>query len=147
MHDPDRGHQKAVKWILQYIKSTVDIGLIFKKDVADKQECIGYVNSDYAWDFDKRQSTMGYVFTLSQVPVSWRSTLQSTVALSTLEAEYMAMTEVMKEAIWIQGLLDDLGSIRICWRSIVSMSAIYLAKHQVYHVRMKHIDVRFHFVW
>ena len=99
MLDPDRDHQKAVKWILQYIKSTVDIGLIFKKDVANKQECIGYVNSDYTWDLDKRQSTMGYVFTLSQVPVSWHSTLQSTVALSTLEAEYMAMTEVMKEAI------------------------------------------------
>jgi len=42
---------------------------------------------------------MVYVFTLSQAPVSWRFTLQSTVALSTMEAEYMAMTEAMKEAI------------------------------------------------
>jgi len=49
------------------------------------------------------------VFTLSQVPVSWHSTLQSTVTLSTIEVEYMAMTEAMKEAIWLQGLLDDLG--------------------------------------
>jgi len=49
------------------------------------------------------------VFTLSQVPVSWYSILQPTVALSTTEAEYMAMTEAMKEAIWLQGLLDDLG--------------------------------------
>jgi len=48
------------------------------------------------------------VFTLSQVAVSWRSTLQYIVALSTTEAKYMAMTEAMKEAIWLQGLLDDL---------------------------------------
>ena len=47
--------------------------------------------------------------TLAKAPVSWKSTLQSTVALSTTEAEYMAMTEAVKEAIWLQGLLDDLG--------------------------------------
>jgi len=51
----------------------------------------------------------GIVFTLSQAPVSWRSTLQSTVALFTTKAKYMAMTEAMKETIWLQGLLDDLG--------------------------------------
>ena len=50
----------------------------------------------------------GYVFTLSQTPVSWRSILQSTVALSTIEAKYMAVTETIKEVILLQGLLDDL---------------------------------------
>ena len=54
-----------------YIKDTVDVGLIFEKDFAGKQECTGYMDSDYAGDFDKRQSTIGYVFTLSQAPVSW----------------------------------------------------------------------------
>ena len=49
------------------------------------------------------------VFTFSKAPVSWKSTLQSTVALSTTEAEYKAITEAVKEAIWLQGLLDDLG--------------------------------------
>jgi len=60
---------------------------------------IRYVDSDYAEDLDKCRSIKGYVFTLFQVPVSWHSTLQSTVALSTTEVEYMAMTEAMKEAI------------------------------------------------
>ena len=82
--------------------------MLFEKDSIGKQECIGYVDYDYAGDLDKRQSTTGYVFTLFQAPVSWRSILQSTVTLSTIETEYMAMTEVMKEAIWFQGLLDDL---------------------------------------
>ena len=65
--------------------------MVFEKDFTGKQECIEYVDSDYAGDLDKRRSTMGYVFTLSQALVSWRSILQAAVALSTLEAEYMAM--------------------------------------------------------
>ena len=67
------------------------------------------MDSDYVGDLDKRWSITGYVFTLSQVSVSWRCILQFTVALSTIEAEYMALTEAIKEAIWLQGLMDDLG--------------------------------------
>ena len=72
MHDLDMGHWEAVKWILRYIKGTIDVGLVFKKDSTGKQECIGYVDSDYAGDLDKCQSTMGYVFTLAQARVCWR---------------------------------------------------------------------------
>jgi len=56
---------------------------VFKKDDSGKQDCIGYVNSDYAGDLDRRQSITGYVYTLSQSLVSWRYTLQSMGALST----------------------------------------------------------------
>ena len=70
-----------------------------------------------------------------------------TVALSTAEAEYIAMTEVMKQAIWLQGLLDDLGIEHDLLKiNCDSMSVIYLAKNQLYYARTKHIDVRFHFV-
>ena len=70
MHDLGRSHWKTVQWILRYIKDTIDIGLIFKNDVAGKQDCIGYIDSDYAGDLDKHQSTIGYMFTLSQAPVN-----------------------------------------------------------------------------
>lgn len=77
----------------------------------------------------------------------WKSTLQSTVALSTTEAEYMALTEAVKEAIWLGGLLDELG---VSQKQVSiysdSQSAICLAKNPVFHVRTKHIDVRYHFV-
>ena len=53
MHDPDKGHWEAVRWILRYIKGTIDVGLVFMKDVASKQECTDYVGSDYAGDLDK----------------------------------------------------------------------------------------------
>ena len=83
MHDPGQDHWEAVKSILRYIKGTIDVGLVFEKDSTGKQDYIGYVDSDYAGELDKRRSTTGYVFTLSQAPISWRSILQSTVALST----------------------------------------------------------------
>ena len=75
MHDPGHGHWEAVKGILRYIKGTIDVGLVFEKDSTGKQDCIGYVDSDYAGDLDKRRSTTGYVFTFSKAPVSWRSIL------------------------------------------------------------------------
>ena len=60
----------------------------------------------------------------------------------------MAMMEAMKEAIWLQGLLDDLGIDQDLLKiNCDSMSAIYLVKNQVYHASTKHIDVRFHFIW
>jgi len=126
----------------------VDVGLLFEKDVGGKQECTCYVDSDYAGDLDKRRSTTRYVFTLSQAPMSWHCTLQCTIALSTTKAEYMALTETVNEVIWFQSLMDDLGIEQGFLRvHCDSMSAIYLAKNQVYHARTKHIDVKYHFVW
>ncbi|VVA40018.1 PREDICTED: Retrovirus-related, partial [Prunus dulcis] len=90
MHNPGKGHWQAVKWILRYILGTVDVGLLFQHDKVTGQCVVGYVDSDYAGDLDKRRSTTGFVFTIAGGPVSWRSILQSTVALSTTEAEYMA---------------------------------------------------------
>ena len=87
------------------------------------------------------------VFTLSQLPVSWRYTLQSTIALLTTEAKYMALTDVVKESIWLQSLMDDLRIEQdFLWVHCDNMSVIYLAKNQVYHIRSKHIDVKYHFV-
>ena len=136
-----------MKWIIRYIKGAIDVGFVFKKDVTVKQMCIKYIDSDYAEDLDKCRSATGYVFTLSQALVSRYFTLQSSVALSTMEAEYMAMTEAMKEAIWLQKLFDDLEIDHDLLKiNCDSMSAIYLTKNQVYYVKTKHIDVRFHFV-
>ncbi|KAK8278123.1 hypothetical protein V6Z12_D09G019700 [Gossypium hirsutum] len=147
MHNPGKGHWQAVKWILRYILKTVDVGLLFKQDTTLGKGVIGYVDSDYAGDLDKRRSTTGYVFTLAGGPISWKSTLQSTVALSTTEAEYMAVIEAVKEAIWLQGMVKTLGLVQEHINLYCdSQSAIHLEKNQVYHARTKHIDVRFHFV-
>jgi hypothetical protein len=71
--------------------------------------------------------------------------IQSTVAMSTIEAEYMAVAEAIKEALWLTGLVKELGIQQVGVSLYCdSQSAIYLAKNQVYHARTKHIDVRFH---
>ncbi|KAE8673805.1 hypothetical protein F3Y22_tig00111772pilonHSYRG00229 [Hibiscus syriacus] len=69
----------------------------------------GYVDSDYAGDLDNRRSTTGYVFTLGGGPICWKSTVQSIVTLSTTEAEYMTVAEAVKEALWLTGLVKELG--------------------------------------
>ena len=134
-----------MKRIFRYLKGISDVGLIYGGD----RECLvsGYSDSDYAGDVDTRRSMTGYVFTLGGSVVSWKATLQSTVTLSTTEAEYMALTEASKESIWLKGLVGDLGIHQE--QAIVycdSLSAICLAKDQVHHERTKHIDVRYHFL-
>lgn len=79
--------------------------------------------------------------------MSWKATLQHTLDLSTTEAEYMALTKATKEAIWLKGLTGDLGISQD--QALVycdSMSAICLAKDQLFHDQTKHIDVCYHFI-
>nr|GEY72248.1 retrovirus-related Pol polyprotein from transposon TNT 1-94 [Tanacetum cinerariifolium] len=145
MHNPRQGHWQDVKWILWYIHHTVDVGLVFEH--GSSQWVAGYRDSDYARDLDKRRSTTGYVFTLEKAQISWKSTLQSTTTLSTTKVEYMVMTEAVKEAIWLQGLLSKLGiKQKFVTMHSDSQSAIHITKNQVYHARSKHIDVRYHFI-
>ncbi|KAG8481139.1 hypothetical protein CXB51_025904 [Gossypium anomalum] len=108
---------------------------------------IGYVDADFAGDLDRRRSLTGYVFTIGGCAISWKATLQTTVALSTTEAEYMTITEACKEAIWLKGLFSELNEdLQISTVFCDSQSAIFLTKDQMFHERTKHIDVRYHFV-
>ena len=144
MANPGSVHWQAVKWMLRCLKGTSSHGIVFERRHEDICIC-GFVDSDYAGDLNKRRSTTGYVFTCSGGPISWRSMLQSISALSTTEAEYMALTEAAKEAIWLRRLASDLGlqqnSMAV---QCDSQSAICLAKNQVFHARTKHIEVRYH---
>ncbi|PHT37730.1 hypothetical protein CQW23_21303 [Capsicum baccatum] len=69
----------------------------------NKDRGIGYVDSDFTGDHDKKRSLIGYVFAIGCCAISWKATLQTTVSLSTSEAEYMAITEAFKEAILVEG--------------------------------------------
>ncbi|KAE8715006.1 hypothetical protein F3Y22_tig00110187pilonHSYRG00417 [Hibiscus syriacus] len=102
----------------------------------------GYVDLYYACDLDNRRH--GF-FTLGGGPICWKSIVQSVVALSTTEAEYMAAAEAAKEALWLTGLVKELGVQQGGVQLLCdNQSVIHLAKNQVYRVRTKHIDVRFH---
>ena len=69
----------------------------------------GFVDSDFIADMDKRRSITGYVFILNGGAVSWKASLQSVIALSTIEAEYIALTEAVKEAKWLSELVYEFG--------------------------------------
>nr|GEW54883.1 retrovirus-related Pol polyprotein from transposon TNT 1-94 [Tanacetum cinerariifolium] len=137
----DRKHDKL--FLSQ--KRTSDVGLIY---VGEREYLVsGYSDSDYVADLDARRSFTGYVFTIGNSVVSWKATLPPSVALCTIEAEYIALTEAAKEGIWLKGLIGDLGfpqdqATVFC----DSMSAICLNKDKVYHDRTKHIDARYHFI-
>ena len=106
----------------------------------------GFVDADYAGNIDTRKSLTGYLFTVFGGAVSWKA-VQSVVAFSTTEAEYMAMTEAVKEVIWLKGITEELAMYRC--KVVVycdNQSVIHLAKNRSFHERSKHIDVRLHFV-
>lgn len=145
MGKPLMVHWQAVKWVLRYIQGSHDTRLKFKGE--GEFVVTGYCDSDYSADLDKRRSITGYAFTVGGNVISWRSGLQPVVALSTTEAEYISLTEAAKEAIWLKGLMNELGfkqgAVEI---HCDSQSAIALAKNAVHHERTKHIQRRFHFI-
>ncbi|GKC84586.1 retrovirus-related pol polyprotein from transposon TNT 1-94, partial [Tanacetum coccineum] len=145
--NPGKNHWEAVKWILKYLKGTADVGLVYGRDQGKHVDVDGFVDADYAKDPDKGRSITGYVFMVHGCVVSWKATLQHVVALSTTEAEYMALTEAVKESIWLKGLLIELG---VNLRSVVvncdNQSAIHLSRNAMFHERTKHINVRYHFI-
>ncbi|KAH9701426.1 hypothetical protein KPL71_024990 [Citrus sinensis] len=144
MANPGGEHWIAVKRILRYIRGTSDVALCYE---GSEFTVRGYVDSDFAGDLDKRKFTTGYVFTLAGAAVSWVSKLQTVVALSTTEAEYMAATQVCKEAIWIQWLLEELGHKQQKIHVFCdSQSALHIARNPAFHSKTKHIGVQYHFV-
>ncbi|XP_047940899.1 secreted RxLR effector protein 161-like [Salvia hispanica] len=146
MADLGNEHWQALKWIMKYLVGTQDLGLLFcTKDGEDG--LIGYCDADYAANIDSRKSQSAYIFKLFGTAISWKSNLQSVVALSTTEAEYISMAEAVKEAKWLKGILGDFGVVQEAVTILCdNNSAISLAKHQTFHERSKHIDIKLHFV-
>ncbi|KAH9741648.1 hypothetical protein KPL70_002701 [Citrus sinensis] len=144
MANPGGEHLIAVKRILRYIRGTSDVTLCYG---GSEFTVRGYVDSDFAGDLHKRKSTTSYVFTLAGAPVSWVLKLQTVVALSTTEAEYMVATQACKEAIWIQRLLEELGHKQEKISVFCdSQSALHIARNPAFHSRTKHIRVQYHFI-
>lgn len=138
-------HWQAVKRIFRYIKYTCHYKIVHSKTA--KIEVIGYTDADYAGCIDTRKSTSGYVFTLANSPITWKSQEQNVVAQSTTEAEYLALALGVKEALWLKSFLKKLdisvSSVKI---GVDNQSANKLTQVQQLHNRTKHIDIKVHFV-
>ena len=97
-----------MKRILRYLKETVNLGLKYEK--SDSNALSGHSDADWAGDLDNCHSTSGNLFLMAGGPVSWFSKKQSTVALSTAEAEYVLLSAAAQEAVWLRKLLSDFNS-------------------------------------
>ena len=110
-------------------------------------DVVGFFDWDYGGDLDRRRSLSGYIFTLCNGAISWKATLQSIPTLSPTEAEYVSAIEGVKEALWLRGLLNELGLAQDTFVVFCdSQSAIHLIKNNRYHDKTKPIDVRYHFI-
>lgn len=109
---------------------------------------IGYCDSDYASCIVNRRSTSGYSFHLAGGAVSWRSKQQTSTAVSSVEAEYIAMCSATKQALWLSRLLSDLSGrpeLFVIKIKVDNQGAISIAKNTIDNDRTKHIDVQYHF--
>ena len=145
--NPGPTHCNLVVQVFRYLSATLGLGITFNSN--SENDLVGYTDSDYAGLVDGRKSTGGYIFMLSGGPLSHQSKLQSTVALSSTEAEYMATTEAGKEALWISRFLTSVG-FRLPNQPVDlradNKGAISLTENPEFHRKTKHIEVRWQWI-
>ena len=148
MSNPTVAHFNIAKHALRFLKFTVDYELIFTKS-KEPLKIIGFCDSDWGGS-ESRNSISGFSFMLSEGGplVSWNSRKQRIVALSSCEAEYVAITHAVQEAKFIRQLLADIqGGDKIpITLHVDNKSAIDLANNPVHHQRSKHIDIKYHYI-
>ncbi|KAK2989710.1 hypothetical protein RJ640_030203 [Escallonia rubra] len=140
MEAPTVTHMKAAKRILRYLKGTIEFGLFYSP--SNNFKLSAYFDSDWAGDLDDRKSTTGFVFYMGDTAFTWSSKKQPIVTLSICEAEYVAATSCVCQAIWLRFLLRELQLPQKESTEIFvdNKSAIALAKNPVFHDRSKHIN-------
>ena len=145
MNNPQHQHLVAAKRVLRYLKGTRTTGLQYSGGT--DMNLTGYSDADWAGDVTSRRSISGYIFICNGSAISWKSSLQATVALSTAEAEYMALSSATQEAIFLRQLLQELH----CEQKFPTMiykdnqSCIHISRNKVSNGRTKHIDIKYNF--
>jgi transposase InsO family protein len=144
--NPGLGHWNALLHVIGYIKNTLDYGLTYSRD--HELSPTAFVDADYGGCRDTRRSTSGYIFTMAGRPVTWSSKRQATVALSTVEAEYVAMSRCAQQMVWMQSWLDEVEIPHTLPGLIKgdNRGAIALTKNTKDHGKVKHIDIRHHYI-
>ena len=135
-----------MKRVLRYLKGTEKHGILYSEK--GHNECVGFSDADWAGDVNDRKSTTGYLFQKSGGAVTWKSKKQSCVALSTAEAEYIALSSAAQESVWLKHLTTELRSPPKSPTTIFedNQSAIAMTKNPQFHGRAKHIDIKYHFI-
>uniref|UniRef100_A0A1X7SLL6 Reverse transcriptase Ty1/copia-type domain-containing protein n=1 Tax=Amphimedon queenslandica TaxID=400682 RepID=A0A1X7SLL6_AMPQE len=129
-------------------KGTMDVGLKYER-FGSNEVLIGFSDADLPGDTDSRRSTTGNLFVMSGEAVSWLNRKQSLVALSTTEAEYVALASATQEAVCLGRLLSNI-SMKPKAPIVINednQGTIAITKNPTSHIRMKHINIKFHYDW
>ncbi|SOV07411.1 uncharacterized protein UDID_18901 [Ustilago sp. UG-2017a] len=147
MREPSQEHYQAAQWVLRYLKSTKEVGLVYRAN--ESQEPL-VAHSDANWASDttiQRRSTSGSVVLVYGNPVAWKSVTQKCVSLSAVEAEFIAATEATREVLFLKQLLHSIG-IATGTPTVYSdnTGCIQVSKDPAQHWKLKHIDTKYHFI-
>lgn len=140
--NPNMSHMKAARHVLRYLSGTRDLAITY--GLNKNSSIIGF--SDWAGDLDDRHSTTGYIFKMAGGPIAWSSHKQHTVAVSTTQAEYQALSTASAHALWIENVIDQLQfdckpPIPIY---VDNKGAVDLSHNPTHHKRTKHINIIHH---
>ncbi|XP_039173755.1 receptor-like protein EIX2 [Eucalyptus grandis] len=141
MHSPKQSHMNAALKIVRYLKTCPGLGILLSRKC--NMEMTAYCDADYATCPMSMRSITGFCIKFGESLLSWKTKKQSTVSLSSAEAEYRSMAKTVCEIVWLRGLLLDLGApvkgptLLFCDND----SALKLAANPVLHERTKHIEV------
>ena len=146
MHCLSELHMRAAKRILRYIKGTCSFGVKFMQCKTLKLH--GFSDSDWGGFIDDMKSTSGFCFNLGSAIFSWSSKKQSIVAQSTAEAEFIAATAAVNQALWLQKLLRDLHmeEEEATEISVDNQAAIAISNNPVFHGKTKHFNIKLYFI-
>lgn len=146
MHAPTDSHWQAVKRLLRYLKGTYSHGIFLRRN--NPLSLHAYSDADWAGDSDDYVSTNAYIVYLGHNPVSWSSKKQKSVSRSSTESEYRSVANASSEIMWICSLLEELGIVLPAAPTIYcdNVGATYLCANPVFHSRMKHLALDYHFI-
>ncbi|KAJ0580022.1 putative RNA-directed DNA polymerase [Helianthus annuus] len=146
MHCPTQLHWQALKRVLRYLKGTLYHGLFLNR--GSSLDLKVFTDSDWGGISDGGRSTTAYITYLGSNILSWRSPRQKSVSRSSTEAEYKALANGAAEVSWVQNLLVELGLPATSPPTLFcdNAGATYLCANPIYHSRMKHVALDYHFV-
>lgn len=143
---PTATHMRALRHLLRYTVSTADFSLVYT--AGSPAVVVGMTDADFAANAIDRKSINGFVFLLSGAAVTWNAKKQSLIALSTTEAEYVALVHAGREGIWIRSLLSEIGLVPKEATDLYcdNLGAVALTANPGFHARTKHFDIKLHWI-
>ena len=143
--NPSDDHLNRALYICRYLVGTKDYSLVYNG--ASQAGLIAGTDSDWASDPHSRRSQTGFFLKLANGIFSWQSRAQKTIAHSSTEAEYMAMSDCSRQVVWVRNLLAELGyHVSHIPLSGDNQGSIFIASNPVTEPRSKHIDIRYHYI-